>query len=378
MAATPFILKLDASGAGNLLFGRGLGAPPRVLSAVAKGGLCGQQRECLLGANPQRVRCWFWRSTATAFAVAAVLSLCAAGFAGSAKAGFFSDATSRLFGRGSTRMDLAPIVGAPPNVAKELAQDLVSAGKDNNLTLTPDGTGSPYTLRGYVVATNEKKGSKISYILDIADAKGQRVARVSGEQQIAARSGSDPWSAVDSAALRSLAAKIGSQIAASMSGSGSASPPVASGPAPSPGPGPGPSASAPTVATPAAPAAREPKGEVTTIVSPVSGAPGDGMKSLTAAIKKRLYAKGVKLASIQSGNTYTVKGVVSLTAATGGRESIRIEWQVIDPSGKRLGTVSQQNTIPKGSLNGPWGAIADAAAGAAADGIVKLLPKSRT
>jgi hypothetical protein len=326
-----------------------------------------------LGANPQRVRCWFWRSVATAFAVAAVLSLCAAAFAGSAKAGFFSDATSRLFGRGSTRMDLAPIVGAPPNVAKELAQDLVSAGKDNNLTLTPDGTGSPYTLRGYLVATNEKKGSKISYILDIADAKGQRVARVSGEQQIAARSGRDPWSAVDSAALRSLAAKIGSQIAASMSRGGSASPPVASGQAPSPGPGP--SASAPTVATPAA---REPKGEVTTIVSPVSGAPGDGMKSLTAAIKKRLYAKGVKLASIQSGNTYTVKGVVSLTDATGGRESIRIDWQVIDPSGKRLGTVSQQNTIPKGSLNGPWGAIADAAAGAAADGIVKLLPKSGT
>jgi hypothetical protein len=114
------------------------------------------------------------------------------------------------------------------------------------------------------------------------------------------------------------------------------------------------------------------------MVSPVSGAPGDGVKSLTAAIKKRLYAKGVKLASIQSGNTYTVKGVVSLTDAAGGRESIRIDWQVIDPSGKRLGTVSQQNTIPKGSLNGPWGAIADAAAGAAADGIVKLLPKSGT
>ena len=41
-----------------------------------------------------------------------------------------------------------------------------------------------------------------------------------------------------------------------------------------------------------------------------------------------------------------------------------------------VGTVSQQNTIPKGSLNGPWGAIADAAARAAADGIIKLLPKS--
>jgi hypothetical protein len=112
------------------------------------------------------------------------------------------------------------------------------------------------------------------------------------------------------------------------------------------------------------------------MVSPVTGAPGDGMKSLTAAIKKRLYAKGVKLTSIQSENTYTVKGVVSLIDASGGKQSIRIEWQVLDPNGKKVGTVSQQNNIPKGSLNGPWGAVADAAAGAAADGIVKLLPKS--
>ena len=69
-------------------------------------------------------------------------------------------------------------------------------------------------------------------------------------------------------------------------------------------------------------------------------------------------------------NTYTVKGIVSLKDTSGGKQSIRIDWQVIDPSGKKVGTVTQQNTIPKGSLNGPWGAIAEAAAGAAADGIV--------
>ena len=114
---------------------------------------------------------------------------------------------------------------------------------------------------------------------------------------------------------------------------------------------------------------------MTTIVAPVSGAPGDGTKSLTAAIKKRLYAKGVKLATVPTGNTYTVKGTVSVTDGSGGKQSIRIDWQVLDPNGKRVGTVSQQNNIPKGSLDGPWGAVADAAAGAAADGIIKLLPK---
>jgi hypothetical protein len=265
-------------------------------------------------------------------------------------------------------MDLAPIVGAPPNIAKKFAQELAAAGSDNKLTITPDGTGSPYTLKGYLVATSERKGAKISYILDITDTKGQRVGRVSGEQLIARRSGADPWSGVDSAALRSLAVTIAPQIAASMSGGGSP-PPAASKPSPRPAP----SASAPETAA-AAPAART-KGPVTTIVAPVSGAPGDGTKSLTAAIKKRLYAKGVKLATVQTGNTYTVKGTVSVTDGSGGKQSIRIDWQVLDPNGKRLGTVSQQNNIPKGSLDGPWGAIADAAAGAAADGIVKLLPK---
>ena len=321
-----------------------------------------------MGATPSCVHRRLRRIATTALTAAVVFGLYAGGFAGIAKAGFFSDATSRLFGRSSTRMDLAPIVGAPPNIAKQFAQELAGAGSDNKLTITPDGTRSPYTLKGYLVATSERKGAKISYILDITDTKGQRVGRVSGEQLIARRSRADPWSGVDSAALHSLAVMIAPQIAASMSGGGSP-PPAASEPSPRPAP----SASAPETAA-AAPAAR-PKGPVTTIVAPVSGAPGDGTKSLTAAIKKRLYAKGVKLATVQTGNTYTVKGTVSVTDGSGGKQSIRIDWQVLDPNGKRVGTVSQQNNIPKGSLDGPWGAVADAAAGAAADGIVKLLPK---
>jgi hypothetical protein len=314
------------------------------------------------------------RAATTALTAAVVFVLFAGMVADSATAGFFSDTASRLFGR-SRSLDLAPIVGAPANVAQELAQELVTAGKNNKLTITPNGTGSSYVLKGYLIATGERKGAKISYILDINDSKGQKVGRVSGEQLVPGRSGADPWSGVDSAAIRSLAAKIAPEIAAAFSGGRAAPPPVASDPPPAPGAAPSPSTRAPA-ATAAAPAPKVVKGPVTAMVSPVTGAPGDGMKSLTAAIKKRLYAKGVKLTSVQSENTYTVKGVVSLTDASGGKQSIRIDWQVLDPSGKKVGTVSQQNTIPRGSLNGPWGAIADAAAGAAADGIVKLLPKS--
>ena len=51
------------------------------------------------------------------------------------------------------------------------------------------------------------------------------------------------------------------------------------------------------------------------------------------ALKKRLYAGGVKLANGPAVNVYMVKGSVSLADASGGKQSIRIDWQVLDPSG---------------------------------------------
>jgi hypothetical protein len=275
-----------------------------------------------------------------------------------------------LFGS-SPKVAIAPIIGAPDNITKELTQALIVAGNERNLTLM-SGAGADaanYTLRGYVLAAPERRGSKISYIWDVTDASGTRVTRVTGEQAVAQGTRSNPWRGVDSAVIRDIANKSTSQLAADLPGGRSASPSVAAAPAAT-------STAAATTATAAAarPAARpKPSG---VLVAPVSGAPGDGSRSLTTALKKRLYKDGVKLANGAAGNVYTVKGIVKLSSAGSGKENIRIDWQVLDPNGKRLGTVSQQNTIPKGSLNGPWGAIADAAAGAAADGIIKLLPKS--
>ncbi len=187
-----------------------------------------------MDANPRRARCRLGRIAATALTTLVVLTCCAFAGAATADAGFFKDLTSRIFGGGVSKMDLAPIVGAPPDIGKNLAQEMVTAAGANKLTLTPDGSGSPYTLRSYLVATSEKKGAKISYILDVSDAKGQRVTRVSGEQLVPGRKGRDPWSGVDGAALRNLADTMTSELAANLSGGGSAPPPAASAPPPSP------------------------------------------------------------------------------------------------------------------------------------------------
>jgi hypothetical protein len=272
------------------------------------------------------------------------------------------------FFSGSPKVGIAPIIGAPQNIANDLTQALVVAGEERDLTLLAGTTGGNYTLRGYLLATPDRRGSKISYIWDVNNADGTRVTRVSGEEAVSRGSAADPWSGVDATVIRSIANKTASQLAANLGGSSTPTAAATSSTSSS--------ASTPRpAATTAAVAATAPKPSGV-LVAPVEGAPGDGQRSLATALKKRLYAGGVKLANGPSTNVYTVRGIVKVSSASGGKESIRIDWQVLDPSGKRLGTVSQQNTIPKGSLNGPWGAIADAAAGAAADGIIKLLPKS--
>ncbi|HEY6670778.1 MAG TPA: hypothetical protein VI075_07605, partial [Methyloceanibacter sp.] len=170
----------------------------------------------MLGADSRHVRGWLERIASTALTVIAVacLSACGGGLGGPSS-GFFSSATS-LFS-GSTKVAVAPIIGTPPQVAQDLTDALVAAGKDRSLTLIPGSGKANYTLRGYLVASSEKGGSKISYIWDVTDAQGGRVARVSGDEMIASRAGSDPWAGVDSATLRSIAGKTTSQLAATLS-----------------------------------------------------------------------------------------------------------------------------------------------------------------
>jgi hypothetical protein len=80
------------------------------------------------------------------------------------------------------------------------------------------------------------------------------------------------------------------------------------------------------------------------------------------------------VADRSSANAYRVEGTVNVGEARDEKQPVQIEWLVLNPQGKKLGTVSQKNEIPDGSLDGAWGKTAEQAAGAAAQGIIKLLP----
>ena len=107
----------------------------------------------------------------------------------------------------------------------------------------------------------------------------------------------------------------------------------------------------------------------------VAGALGDGEQALAAALSRQLEARGLKPATAFQANVYEVQGTVKLAPAGKGKQSVTIVWVVLGPDGTQLGVTRQTKTVRKGSLDKRWGATAEAAAGAAAADIDKLIPR---
>ncbi len=276
---------------------------------------------------------------------------------------------------------IAPVIGPPENVSADLRNQLLADMERQGIRVakTPDEKAE-YTLRGYVVSSLEKKGtkSKVSYIWDVTDASGKGVHRVSGEETVSSGKSKDPWTAVTPVLVQSIASKTVTSVTAWMPGGGAGHAVASAGTAG----GMVQTAAAPANGSYASPSQSKPivtgstgGGPIKALVPTVTGAPGDGSSTLRAALQRELTRSGVALTEAQSPDTYIVEGKVLMGAGKDGKQPITIDWSVTDPSGKKLGTVSQKNEVPQGSLDGSWGKTADAAAAAAAQGIVKLLPQ---
>ena len=276
------------------------------------------------------------------------------------------------------KIAIAPIIGAPDAVAKQIHAQLGTAVATRRITVaTQPGDKADYTLRGYVVSAREKTGVKVSYIWDVTDPAGKRVNRITGEEVVANAGGKDAWAAVTPQVVKSIADKTSTSLATwlptqknaavASAAAGTTPPPVQTAAVPA------------DAAAPAGPTTGSigKEGNLSAIVPSVTGAPGDGSVALTSALQRELSRSGVSLATATGGQTFKVEGKVTVGEAKDGKQPITIDWHVKDPQGKKLGTVSQKNEIPQGSLDGAWGKTADAAAAAAAQGILKLLPQPK-
>lgn len=278
------------------------------------------------------------------------------------------------------RVAVAPVIGAPEDVAKQLTTQLTGAlGAQRVTVVSSPPDAFDYTLRGYIVAAKEKSGTKISYIWDVTDPSGKRVNRITGEEVAAGATSRDPWAAVTPAVVQTIANRTAASLVAALPAGGpkpAASTPMASGASgAASGGAPVTTAAVRSEAVSGPTTASIPQADsVSAIVPNVAGAPGDGSQALASALQRELSRSGVALAAANAPTAYRVEGSVKMGPGKDGKQPIQIDWLVKDPKGNRLGTVSQKNEIPQGSLDGAWGKTADAAAAAAAQGILKLLP----
>lgn len=288
------------------------------------------------------------------------------------------------------------VVGPPDHLGKQLHQEFASALGVQRIAVAGKDERADYHLRPYVLAAKEKAGTKVSYVMDVTDPTGKRVNRFTGEEVVASGASKDSWAAITPTVAQTIASKATGSFVSWLP---SAQPAIASN-APEHKTAPSgvggekddvadatppkattkPSARVAAGGPPATPTTGSitKDGGVSALVPTVTGAPGDGSAALTAAIQRELQSKGIALASRPAASAYRVEGAVTLGQPSEGKQAIQIEWIVKDPQGKKLGTVSQKNDIPEGSLDGTWGRTADQAAGAAAQGILKLLPQPST
>jgi len=119
-----------------------------------------------------------------------------------------------------------------------------------------------------------------------------------------------------------------------------------------------------------------PQGGLNPVVAlrPVAGAPGDGDRSLTRAMSSALTRANLTLAAAPSDNKdFIVAGTVDVSPPEGAKQQVEVTWVLMRPDGSEVGRVKQENAVPAGSLDGAWGDVAYAVAGAAAPGVRRLI-----
>ena len=317
----------------------------------------------------------------TTLALLMVLAITLAGCAGGALTNAFSGSGSNSASSKLDPISFAQIIGPPANISTQLTGQLISAAQQKNIPVVTDkGKPASFTVRGYLAQSNERKSEKITYIWDVTDKSGKRVHRILGEETVPVKPGAKPWTSVNQAAIQKIASKTADDLAQWLPKQKAGTSAVASTRPASTKPTRTASTQAkrkPAPATRAAPSKAARSAPIVALVPPVSGAPGDGRSSLTNALRQRLRVKGVQIASTGGVDVFKINGKVTLSRATSTTQNVKIVWQLLDPKGKDLGSVTQQSDVPKGSLDKSWGPAATSAGNAAATEILKLIAKNR-
>jgi hypothetical protein len=116
-------------------------------------------------------------------------------------------------------------------------------------------------------------------------------------------------------------------------------------------------------------------GRIRVAVRKIGGAPGDGDTALANAMSAILKRADIDIVDAQTGKPDLDIDSEITVAPKGNQQHVKIVWHVSRANGNEVGNVAQENDLPRGRLDGPWGDVAYGVAIAAGDGIMQLVER---
>jgi len=117
-------------------------------------------------------------------------------------------------------------------------------------------------------------------------------------------------------------------------------------------------------------------GRIRVAVRKVDGAPGDGNNSLASSLTAVLKHQDIEIVDASNGKPdLNVDCDVKLDPVKNGQQHVKITWHVTRAAGGEVGQVAQENDVPRGRLDGPWGDVAYSVAMSAEGGIMQLVAR---
>ena len=104
----------------------------------------------------------------------------------------------------------------------------------------------------------------------------------------------------------------------------------------------------------------------------VTGAPGDGARSLPEQMRQKLTAQGLVVQDTPTGADYKVEADVKTAPGANGTVRVELQWIVSDARSER-GRIVQINEVPPRTINPYWGDVAVAVAAEAAAGVRQVI-----
>ncbi len=121
----------------------------------------------------------------------------------------------------STRMQFAPMIGAPVAQVTALSRRLTLRAKEKNLAIFPASEKNvTHILKGYFSLLNEGGKLTVLYVFDVIDPSGNRLHRISGQESAGAAAAAASWESVPASLMEKIADRTMDQFAGWRANSG--------------------------------------------------------------------------------------------------------------------------------------------------------------